>query len=375
MPTSDRTIPQLKLGGVTVEEVRAEAFTVPTESPESDGTLRWDDTTIVVCQVRAGTDWGIGYSYSAPAAAALIADTLADVVTGADPMATAASWAAMVHAIRNLGRPGIVSSAIAAVDIALWDLKARLLGISVADAVGRCHDAVPVYGSGGFTSFDDGQLTDQLGGWAKQGLRAVKMKVGRQPQDDARRVEVARLAIGGDVDLFVDANGAYTAKQALAMADRFAEQGVSWFEEPVSSDDLAGLALVRAGVPAGMDVAAGEYGYDLPYFRTMLDAGAVDCLQADVTRCAGITGFLRVGALTDAHCLDLSAHTAPSVSAHACAGLWHLRHLEYFADHVRLESMLFDGVLEPVDGCLRPDPDRPGLGIELKRADAAPYAR
>ena len=108
-----------------------------------------------------------------------------------------------------------------------------------------------------------------------------------------------------------------------------------------------------------MDVTAGEYGYDLPYFERMLDAGAVDCLQADVTRCGGITGFLRVGALADAHGLDLSAHTAPQVSAHACAGLWHLRHLEYFADHVRIESLLFDGVLEPVDGALRPDPRPP----------------
>ncbi|MBI4898873.1 MAG: mandelate racemase, partial [Actinobacteria bacterium] len=125
--------------------------------------------------------------------------------------------------------------------------------------------------------------------------------------------------------------------------------------------------------PAGMDVAAGEYGYDLPYFRDMLAAHAVDCLQVDVTRCGGITAFLRAGALADAACLDVSSHCAPQVSAHACSGLWHLRHLEYFADHVRLESMLFDGVLEPVDGALRPDPGRPGLGIRLKRADAEQF--
>jgi L-alanine-DL-glutamate epimerase-like enolase superfamily enzyme len=122
-----------------------------------------------------------------------------------------------------------------------------------------------------------------------------------------------------------------------------------------------------------MDIAAGEYGYDLPYFHRMLAAGAVDCLQADVTRCGGLTAFLRVGALTDARCLDLSTHCAPQVSAHACTGVWHLRHMEYFADHVRLESMLFDGVLTPEGGRLRPDPSRPGLGIELKCTSNEPY--
>ena len=305
-----------------VRELNASAFTIPTPSPESDGTLEWDATTIVVCEVRAAGETGIGYTYSAPATAALINDLLCDVVAGTDPMATTSSWSAMVHAIRNLGRPGIASSAIVAVDIALWDLKAKVLGVSVADAIGRADDAVPAYGSGGFTSFDDAELVTQLAGWADQGLPAVKMKVGRRPDDDPRRVAVARDAVGESVELFVDANGVYTIKSALAMAERFAEQRVTWFEEPVSSDNLTGMADVRSHAPAGMDVTAGEYGYDLPYFRRMLDAGAVDCLQADVTRCAGITGFLRVVALADARCLDLSSHTAP-LGERPCL-LWNL---------------------------------------------------
>ena len=356
-----------------VETIRAEPFTIPTPAPESDGTLTWDATTIVVCHATGGGETGLGYTYAAPATASLVNDLLRDAVTGTDALATGSSWAAMVDAIRNLGRPGIASCAIAAVDIALWDLKARLLGVSVADAVGRSHDAVPVYGSGGFTSLDDAELADQLGGWVAQGIGAVKMKVGRHPADDPRRVGVARAAIGDDAALFVDANGAYHVAQAVGLAQRFAEHGVTWFEEPVSSDDLAGLASVRAAAPPGMEVTAGEYGYDLPYFRSMLDADAVGCLQADVTRCAGITGFLRVGALADAHGVDVSAHTAPSVSAHACAGLWHLRHLEYFADHVRLESLLFDGVLEPVAGHLppRPRPTRAGHRAQARRCRAA----
>jgi len=362
--------PRRATSGPPVTRVVATAYTVPTPAPESDGTLEWDATTIVVVEAAAGFTTGIGYSYTAPAAAAVVRDTLAPVVVGADALAPRAAWADMVRAVRNQGRPGIASTAISAVDVALWDLRARLLDLSLADAVGRAHHARPVYGSGGFTSQSDGDLVDELTSWTGRGITAVKMKVGRDPRLDPHRVAVARDAIGDDVGLFVDANGAYSRKQALEMAHVFAEVGVSWFEEPVSSDDLVGLRLVRDRAPVGMDVTAGEYGYDLPYFEHMLAAGAVDCLQADVTRCGGVTGFLRVGALADAHCLELSSHTAPQVSAHAGACIWHLRHLEYFADHVRVESMLFDGALEPVDGHLRPDRDRPGLGIELRRPDA-----
>lgn len=358
-----------------IRDVDVAAYTIPTAAPESDGTLEWDATTIVVVEVSAGSAVGLGYSYAPPAAASIVHATLADVVIGTDGMDTGAAWAAMVHSIRNQGRPGVVGSAISAVDVALWDLKAKLLGVSVAELTGRVRHAVPIYGSGGFTSASTADLARELGGWAEQGIRAVKMKVGRDPSADPNRVGAARAAIGDTTGLMVDANGACSGKDALALSIELADLGVVWFEEPVSSDDLDGLRLVRASAPAGIDITAGEYGYDLPYFRRMLEAGAVDCLQADVTRCGGITAFLRVGALADAHCLDLSSHTAPQVSAHACAGVWHLRHAEYFADHVRIESKLFDGVLEPVDGALHPDPDRPGLGIELKRADAERFRR
>jgi L-alanine-DL-glutamate epimerase-like enolase superfamily enzyme len=363
------------LAAVAVDHMDVAAFTIPTVEPESDGTLEWDSTTIIVVEVAAGRHTGIGYTYAGLAAGSLIRTTLADVVVGRDPVAIGALWTSRVQACRNQGRPGVVSSAISAVDIALWDLAGKQRGACVADLLGRCHDEVPVYGSGGFTSLSDVELARQLSGWVSAGIGRVKMKVGRDPTADPVRVRVARDAIGDGAELFVDANGAYRRKQALAMAGRFADSGVSWFEEPVSSDDLDGLRLLRDRAPSGMDIAAGEYGYDLPYFRRMLDSGAVDCLQADVTRCGGITAFCRVGALCDAHCLDLSSHTAPQVSAHACAGLWHLRHLEYFADHVRVESLLFDGVLVPVEGAVRPDRDRPGLGIDLKRPDAERFRR
>ena len=358
---------------VPIESVEAAAYTIPNDAHESDGTLQWDSVTCVVAHVSAGGHTGIGYSYTDRSAAVLIRSKLADAIVGRDALQTGDAWAAMVGAIRNLGRPGVASTAISAVDIALWDLKGRVLGAPVTALLGTFHDKVEVYGSGGFTSYAVEQVCDQLAGWVEQGIPRVKMKVGRDTAADPHRVSAVRAAVGDDVELYVDANGAWTRKQALAMAWRLAEADVRWLEEPVTSDDPEGLRLLRDRGPGLMDIAAGEYGYDLPTFRDMLAAGAVDCLQADVTRCGGITGFQRVGALCDAHTIDLSAHCAPSVSAHACAAQWHVRHIEYFHDHVRVERMLFDGRPDLVEGCLVADRSRPGLGLELRTADAEAY--
>lgn len=357
-----------------IEAVDVSAYTIPTDAPEADGTYAWDSTTLVLVEVHAGGRSGIGYTYAEKATAHLIATTLANSVRGRDAMAIPACWEAMLRAIRNLGRPGICSMAIAAVDVALWDLKARLLDVPLVSLLGSAHDGVPVYGSGGFTSYSPAQLETQLAGWVGQGIPRVKMKIGTHPEDDLERVRGARQAIGPGTELFVDANGAYSRKQALAQAERFHELGVSWFEEPVSSDDLEGLRLLRDRGPNGMDIAAGEYGYDLWYFRRMLEAGAVDVLQADATRCAGITGFLQVGALCLARSLPLSAHCAPSLHVHACAALPAIRHLEYFHDHARIEQLLFEGAPKPVAGILYPDRQRPGLGLEFKHADAARFS-
>ncbi len=355
---------------VPIEQVEVSAYTIPTDFPESDGTLAWDSTTLVLVEAAAGGERGLGFTYAGTSSARLIHDRLAEVVRERDALAVPGAWAAMVQAVRNLGRPGIASTAIAAVDAALWDLKARLLGLPLVRLLGAVRESVPVYGSGGFTSYSVGQLREQLGGWVAEGISRVKMKVGRSPQADVARVRAAREAIGPEAELFVDANGAYTRKQALAFAEAFAGYGVTWFEEPVSSDDLEGLRLLRDRAPAGMDVAAGEYGYDLFYFRRMLEAGAVDVLQVDATRCAGITEFLRAGALCAAWNVPLSAHTAPSIHAHPCCALTPAVHVEYFHDHARIERMLFDGALIPQDGNLFPDRSRPGLGLEFKRSDA-----
>jgi L-alanine-DL-glutamate epimerase-like enolase superfamily enzyme len=358
-----------------VTSIEVEAYTIPTDAPEADGTLSWTQTTIVVVHARCGGGWGLGYSYADVATAKLIETMLLPIVRGLDALSPPAAWERMVAAIRNLGRPGICSMAIAAVDVALWDLKARLLEQPLFRLLGAVRDSVPIYGSGGFTSYDDRRLQEQLSGWVERGIPRVKMKVGSEPARDAMRVRRARQAIGAEAELFVDANGAYTAPQAIALAEDFAEQGaVGWFEEPVSSDDLAGLRAVRDRAPAGMQVAAGEYGYDLPYFERMLAAEAVDVQQADVTRCAGITELLRVDALCRARNRPLSLHCGPAIHAHVAAALSQFIHLEYFHDHERIERMLFDGVLEPRAGALWPDVAAPGMGLELKLREARAVA-
>lgn len=359
---------------VLIDDLNVSAYTIPTESPEADGTYEWDSTTIVIVDVTGGGKHGLGYTYADTATAKLVADKLKQIVIGRDAMSVQGAWLAMMHSIRNLGRPGICAMAISAVDTALWDLKARLFDVPLVTLLGQVRNELPIYGSGGFTNYSNEQLETQLHGWVEQGIPRVKMKIGRDAKSDRQRVASARKAIGEDVDLFVDANGAYSRKEALAQARAFEEFGVRWFEEPVSSDDLEGLRLIRDELPGGMEVAAGEYGYDIDYFRRMLGAGSVDVLQADATRCCGFTGFLQVAALCDAHHIPVSSHCAPALHVHVGCTSPSFRHAEYFHDHVRIERMIFDGVVGPVAGTLRPGLDRPGLGLTLKRADAQKVA-
>ena len=362
--------------GHAVREITTAVYVIPTDAPEADGTLAWDATTMVLARASAGTEQGIGWSYAAAAAQSVITDVLAGVVVGRSALDVPGAAEAMTRAVRNIGRPGIAATAISAVDIALWDLKSRLLGCPLTQLLGQAHDSVPVYGSGGFTSYDDGQTREQLAGWVeKDHIPRVKIKIGEswgaREDRDLERVALAREVIGPGTELYVDANGGYGVGQAVRVAHRMAESGVSWFEEPVSSQDLAGLAAVRRQVLP--DVAAGEYSWSLADSARLIAAGAVDCLQLDVTRCGGVTEFLRGSALAAAHNLQVSGHCAPNLHAHVGAAVPNLRHVEYFHDHQRIERLLFDGALDPDGGALTPDPGQPGLGLSLREHDADHY--
>jgi L-alanine-DL-glutamate epimerase-like enolase superfamily enzyme len=355
---------------ISVDKVDVSAFTIPTDAPEGDGTLRWDSTTLIVCEVHAAGEVGIGYSYGNQATA-VVADHLAHkCLLQQAALNIPALHAMMLREVRNDGSRGIASMAISALDIALWDLKARVLSCSIVDLLGAANLGVVAYGSGGFTTYSLQQLASQMSGWVADGLKNVKMKIGAEPSKDIDRVRTAREAIGPSTNLFVDANGAFDARQAIAFSQEVDQFEVSWFEEPVSSDDLDGLRRVRDGASQAMEIAAGEYGYDSLYCRHMLEAEAVDVIQLDATRCKGFTGFLEAASVAASFGCPISAHCAPSLHMHVGCAVPQFRHVEYFHDHARIEAMLFDGFIPPKDGQLTPDRSRPGLGLVFKRPDA-----
>jgi L-alanine-DL-glutamate epimerase-like enolase superfamily enzyme len=363
-------------GDVPVDKLHWAAYRVPTDEPGADGTITWDGTTMVVVRAEAGGAVGTGWTYGSAAGAALVGELLAGIVTGRCALDVTGAYDAMHRAVRNIGRSGIAATAISAVDTALWDLKARLLGVRLARLLGMVHPRVPIYGSGGFTTYDEPRLAEQLNRWVHQlQIPRVKIKIGESwgtaVGRDLTRMRQARGVIGADAELYVDANGGYTRKQAIRVAHAAADLDVCWFEEPVSADDLDGLREIRAAIEP--DVAAGEYGYDLTYFRRMCVAGAVDCLQVDVSRCGGITEWQRITAVAAAHGLEVSGHGAPHLHVDAAAATVNLRHLEWFHDHARIESMFFDGTLVPLGGAFQPDLSVPGNGLRFREAEARPY--
>jgi L-alanine-DL-glutamate epimerase-like enolase superfamily enzyme len=356
----------------TVREVHASAYTIPTDTPEADGTLAWTSTTLILVTACAGDETGFGWTYGPPAGAGFVNDELAAKVCGCNALDVGRAFDTMVKSVRNAGRAGVGGYAISAVDIALWDLKARLLGLALHRLLGAVRERVAVYGSGGFTTYDDAALREQLSRWVdEQQIPRVKIKIGESwgscPGRDSSRMRLAREIIGPATELFVDANGGYGRKQAIRVMRDATDLDITWFEEPVSSDDLDGLREVRDAVDA--DVAAGEYGSDVVYFRRMCEAGAVDCLQVDASRCGGITEWLRAAAVAAAHGLQVSGHCAPHLHAHVAAATPNLRHLEWFYDHVRVESIAFDGTLDPTGGSVRPDSSAPGHGLIVRYAD------
>ena len=364
----------MELAHSKIKAIKVTAMTVPTDFPESDGTLSWTTSTLVLVEITAAGKTGIGFTYADPATARLIEDKFAHLLINSDPMDIPGHWCKMFLSCRHLGISGIVSMAISAVDIALWDLKARILGLPLVSLLGQLREGIPVYASGGFTSYPIPRLQKQLSEWVSQGILQVKIKVGQIPGQDIHRVYCAREAIGEQTELFVDAGGAYSRKEALAMANDFAVYGVHWFEDPVVSEDWEGLHFLRDNSPGGMAITTGQSGSTLSDFQKLLAANTVDILQADATRCGGITGFLKAAALCEANSIPLTPHGSPTIHLHPGCASPAISLLEYFHDHVRVERLFFDGFISPINGLLEPDLSRPGMGIELKRANMKKFA-
>lgn len=351
-----------------IDEVTAEVFRFPATQSESDGTLTWDATTAVVVTVSAGHEHGLGWTYSSPAAATVVDHHLAALLRGADPADITDAGARMRKACRNFGTAGVVAHALSAVDIALWDLKARLLELPLTSLFGKVREAAAVYGSGGFVNLNDEQLTEQVINWEAAGCTAVKIKIGVDTARAIDRITLVDKLVSARTRIMVDANGAYTPGEARRMGYELDRLGVCWFEEPVTSDDPAGLRLVRDALRC--DIAAGEYIYSETDAARLVEV--VDCLQLDVTRCGGYSGFLRCAALAAARHRDISAHCAPALHASIAAAVPRLRHVEWFADHARLEPLLVDGAPQVVEGRLAPrGTEAEPYGHGMRLADSA----
>ena len=343
-----------------IDRLDVAAFRIPTDAPESDGTFAWDSTTLVVVEVEAGGVRGCGYSYADLATATLVRDSLRDLVVGRDAMAVPAVWAALVAKVRNVGRRGIASMAISAVDNALWDLKARLLDLPLVTLLGAVRDRVAVYGSGGFTSYDTGRLESQLGGWVEAGIRRVKMKVGRaRLAEDIERVRAMRAHLGAGFPLMVDANMRWSVDEAIRAARALREADPVWLEEPTIPDDVPGHArIVREG---GLPIAAGENLHTLYEFRALIAAGGVTFPEPDVTNCGGITAFLKICHLAEAFNLPVTSHGAHDVTVHLLAAVSNRSYLE--AHGFGLDRYIAEPLR--IDGGAAVAPDRPGHGVEF----------
>jgi L-alanine-DL-glutamate epimerase-like enolase superfamily enzyme len=354
-----------------VQRLDVSAFRVPT-SRYVNGSPASNETTVVIVEAEAGGVRGLGYVYADVETAKLIDSVLKRVILNKNAIQVVSAWGSMRNAIRTQAWPVAGSIAIAAVDTCLWDLKARLLRIPLVNLFGVARAEIPVYGATE-DQYPWPQLEVQLRDWAADGMPAVKILVGASPDEDLDIVEKASKIAGPNMQLFVDARGAYNSEQAIEKARAFRDLGVVWFEEPVPSNDLEGLRTLRQNKPARMDIAAGREGFDSAYFRKILENGAVDVLKVNATRCAGLTGFLQADSMCQGFKTELSSHAAPSLHAHLCCVAMNARNAEYLSEHARIEQMFFDGALRAGQGRLRPDLTRPGLGLELRVPDLERY--
>jgi L-alanine-DL-glutamate epimerase-like enolase superfamily enzyme len=273
----------------------------------------------------------------------------------------------MFWRVRGYGRKGVAFCALSAVDIGLWDLKAKALGLPLYRLLGPYTDAVPIYGSGGWTNYTEDELVAEMTGYVEQGIKRVKMKVGkdfgRSEREDIQRLAAVRKAVGDDVAIYIDANNGYYPKQAIYMAKEFEQFQVGWFEEPVLADDIPGLAEIRRATT--IPVATGEHEYTKYGFRALIAGGGVDIVQPDVGRVGGVTEWMKVAHLAHSFNLPVAPHAVQLVHLHLTCATPNLKVVEYLGNSHEGDKIWYTEFPEHKDGMWSPYPDRPGLGLEL----------
>lgn len=287
---------------------QAKYYRWPRQAPVSNGRHTWTD--ISMCLVTVTTDHGptgIGVGGASPGERQL-RDEFCSLVHGLDPTATELI-SSRLSDTKLYGRRGFETAALSPIDMALWDIKAKLAGLPLHRLVGGYRESVPIYMAGGYYGRDKSlvDLQTEMVGYVERGAKAVKMKVGRLSQiEDARRVEGVRAAIGSNIRLMLDANCAYRSHDAIQFAKRVEAYDIAWFEEPVGPEDYAGFAKI--GRQTSIPLAAGEQEYRIFGFRDLMATGAVGIVQPDARWMGGVTEFMKVAALAQAHGLDVAAH-------------------------------------------------------------------
>lgn len=328
--------------------------------------------TIGFTLVRITTDKGlvgIGVTYhevGGEAVRDLIVRNMTGKLVGRDPLESDALWHEFFHYLRGVGRKGVTFCALSAVDIALWDLKGKILNIPVHRLLGGDRTRVPVYASGGWTSYTDDQLVAEMQSFAARGFKMVKFKVGYAGGTDIRRdvvrVRKVREALGPDIDILVDANNCFDAATAAQLANRIREYDIKLFEEPVFADDIPGLSRFRRATD--IPLATGEHEYTKFGVRDLLLAEAADYVQADGARAGGYTEMLKIAGMTQAWNVKFAPHAMENVHLPLVAATPNAPFLERLAMFEEITARVFKNAAVPVDGFMEV-PEAPGLGLEL----------
>jgi L-alanine-DL-glutamate epimerase-like enolase superfamily enzyme len=352
----------------TITDVTTTVLRQPELAGIQDATIRHREMGRSALFVHIKTDAGYeGLGVGQTVARDIVQGVLRPLLIGQDPLCIEKLWDDMFWRVRGFGRKGVAFCAISAVDIALWDLKAKLFGVPLYRLIGPYTDRVPIYGSGGWTSFTEAELVREQTGYVERGIPRVKMKVakdfGHAEREDVRRLAAVRKAVGDDVEIYVDANNGYYAKQAIAMARRLAEYDVKWFEEPVLADDIAGLAAIARAID--IPVATGEHEYTRYGFKELIAQGGADIVQPDVGRVGGVSEWLKVAHLAQAFNLPVAPHAVQLVHLHLACCTPNLKVVEYLGVSEESDRVWYTEFPEPRDGYWSPYPDRPGLGLEL----------
>jgi len=362
---------------VKITDVTTTLLRIPGLPGIQDATIRHRESGRGGLFVHLKTDAGLeGFAPGIGTARGVIHDVLKPLLVGQDPLAHERVWDDMFWRVRGFGRKGVAFSAISAVDIALWDLKAKIFGVPLYRLLGPYTDTVPIYGSGGWTSFTEDELVREQVGYVERGIPRVKMKVakdfGRAEAEDLRRLAAVRKAVGDGVEIFVDANNGFYAKQAIGFARRMADYDVHWFEEPVLADDIAGLAAIARAID--IPVATGEHEYTKYGFKALIEAGGADIVQPDVGRVGGVTEWLKVAHLAHAFNLPVAPHAVQLVHLHLACATPNLKVVEYLGVSEETDKLFYTEFPEPKDGLWSPYADRPGLGLELDPHAVERYA-